>query len=212
MKRHRIVTQPQEVEPGHARSQPLPQPNQPILPHRLPLPPPPLPPTRQHPPPVQNENRLRQEGPVAHHPPRPRRIRQRPNPRLMVPRRRHQPAHVWLALAFSDHVHHAKAKAWFEAQNDASCGFCRVTRMALLRHLTNATIMGQFVQSQQDAWRHYDKLASDLRVVPLAEPSALEPAFRNFTQASSPSHASCRGQTAPEARGARRLRLVEPEG
>ncbi len=43
MKRHRIVTQPQEVEPGHARSQPLPQPNQPILPHRLPLPPPPLP-------------------------------------------------------------------------------------------------------------------------------------------------------------------------
>ena len=39
-------------------------------------------------------------------------------------------ANVWLAVAFSDHLHHAKAKAWFEEQNDASCGFCRVTRHA----------------------------------------------------------------------------------
>ena len=73
-------------------------------------------------------------------------------------------ANLWLALAFSDHLHHAKAKAWFEAQSDASCGFCRVTQMALLRHLTNARIMGPFVQSQQDAWKNYDKLAGDPRV------------------------------------------------
>ena len=77
-------------------------------------------------------------------------------------------ANVWLAVAFSDHLHHAKAKAWFEAQHDASCGFCRVTQMALLRHLTNAKIMGQFVQSQQEAWRNYNKLANDPRVLFLA--------------------------------------------
>lgn len=98
-------------------------------------------------------------------------------------------ANVWLAVAFSDHLHHAKARVWFEAQSDATCGFCRVTQMALLRHLTNSRIMGQFVQSQQDAWRNYDKLASDPRVVFLTEPSTPETAFRNFTQATSPSHA-----------------------
>ena len=97
-------------------------------------------------------------------------------------------ANVWLAVAFSDHVHHTQAKAWFEAQSDGTCGFCRVTQMALLRHLTNTKIMGQFVQSQQDAWANYDKLANDPRVVFLAEPATLESAFRNFTRVTSPSH------------------------
>ena len=79
-------------------------------------------------------------------------------------------ANVWLALAFSDHLHHANAKAWFDGQSDGSCAFCRVTQMALLRHLTNSKIMGAFVQSQQDAWKNYDKLAQDPRVVFLSEP------------------------------------------
>ena len=96
-------------------------------------------------------------------------------------------ANVWLAVAFSDHVHHTQAKAWFEAQSDGTCGFCRVTQMALLRHLTNTKIMGQFVQSQQDAWANYDKLANDPRVVFLAEPATLEYAFRNFTRVTAPS-------------------------
>jgi uncharacterized protein len=98
-------------------------------------------------------------------------------------------ANVWLAVVFSDHLHHPQAKTWFEVQGDAGCGFCRVTQMALLRHLTNARIMGSFVQSQQDACTNYDKLASDPRVVFLSEPPALETAFRSFAQAAFPSHA-----------------------
>jgi predicted nucleic acid-binding protein len=46
-------------------------------------------------------------------------------------------ANAWRALVFSDHVHHGAAKAWFDAQSAESCGFCRVTQRALLRHLTN---------------------------------------------------------------------------
>jgi toxin-antitoxin system PIN domain toxin len=95
-------------------------------------------------------------------------------------------ANVWLALAFSDHLHHAKA--WFDGQPEGGCGFCRVTQMALLRHLTNSKIVGRFVQTQQDAWRQYDLLVSDPRVVFLDEPPAVHAAFRNFTQADSPSH------------------------
>lgn len=98
-------------------------------------------------------------------------------------------ANVWLAVAFSDHLHHPRATAWFEAQEDGTCAFCRVTQMALLRHLTNSKIMGQFVQSQQDAWKKYDTLANDPRVVFLTESSTVESAFRAFTQAASPSQA-----------------------
>jgi uncharacterized protein len=98
-------------------------------------------------------------------------------------------ANVWLALAFSDHLHHTKAKNWFDGQSDGSCAFCRVTQMALLRHLTNSRIMGPFVQTQQDAWTNYDKLAQDPRVVFLSEPPGLETAFRNFTQPTVPWHA-----------------------
>jgi len=82
-------------------------------------------------------------------------------------------ANVWLAVAFSDHLHHAKAKAWFDSQGENSSAFCRITQMALLRHLTNSKIMGQFVQSQRDAWGNYQQLANDPRVVFLAEPTSL---------------------------------------
>ena len=97
-------------------------------------------------------------------------------------------ANLWLAIAYSDHQHHPEAKTWFDAQPDGSCGFCRVTQMALLRHLTNSKIMGQFAQGQQDAWKNYDKLANDPRVMFLNEPPSLEGTFRSFTQAVSPSH------------------------
>jgi toxin-antitoxin system PIN domain toxin len=98
-------------------------------------------------------------------------------------------ANLWLALAFSDHLHHAKAKAWFDGQPEGVCAFCRVTQMALLRHLTNSKIMGQFVQSQQDAWKQYDKLAGDPRVIFVHEPADAQAVFRNLTQLTSPSHA-----------------------
>ena len=97
-------------------------------------------------------------------------------------------ANVWLALAFSDHLHHSKAKEWLSAQRDITCAFCRVTQMALLRHLTNSKIMGPFVQTQQDAWKHYERLVSDPRVVFLPEPPNVEEAFRSRSQAASPSH------------------------
>jgi len=45
-------------------------------------------------------------------------------------------------------------------------------------HLTNSKIMGPFVQSQQDAWKYYDKLAQDPRVIFLSEPPGFEAAFR----------------------------------
>jgi len=51
-------------------------------------------------------------------------------------------ANVWLALAVDAHVHHAPALNWFAAQAEGSRAFCRLTQLALLRHLTNGKIMG----------------------------------------------------------------------
>lgn len=98
-------------------------------------------------------------------------------------------ANLWLALAFSDHAHHGKAKTWFDGQPDGTCAFCRVTQMALLRHLTNSRIMGPFVQNQQAAWMAYDRFAQDPRTVFLNEPPGLEMAFRGLANSPSPSHA-----------------------
>jgi toxin-antitoxin system PIN domain toxin len=97
-------------------------------------------------------------------------------------------ANVWLALAFSDHVHHASAQQWFDTQPEGACAFCRLTQMALLRHLTNAKIMGKFVQSQQQAWAAYDVLAKDPRVVFLSDPPGVEAEFRSLSQSASPAH------------------------
>jgi len=97
-------------------------------------------------------------------------------------------ANVWLALAFSDHVHHGDAQKWFDAQADGGCAFCRVTQMALLRLLTNPKIMGRFVQSQESAWKAFDRLMNDPRGSYLEEPPSLEVEFRLLTQCASPAH------------------------
>ncbi|MBI4323888.1 MAG: PIN domain-containing protein [Chloroflexi bacterium] len=97
-------------------------------------------------------------------------------------------ANVWLAFAADGHTHHAQAREWLNAQADESCAVCRVTQMALLRHLTNSKIMGENVQTQVQAWQTYDKLASDARVVYLEEPAALAAVFRSFTQEVFPAH------------------------
>lgn len=97
-------------------------------------------------------------------------------------------ANVWLALAFSDHAHHERSMAWFATQRESTCAFCRITQLALLRHLTNKIIMGAFVQTQQGAWAAYDKFMSDPRVLFMVEPVGLEAEFRHHTQAESPPH------------------------
>ena len=97
-------------------------------------------------------------------------------------------ANVWLANAADAHRHHLQARNWFNAQSDASCAFCRITQLALLRHLTNSRIMGENVVTQVDAWAAYDQLRNDPRVIFLHEPPGLDGMFRNLTQAESPVH------------------------
>jgi uncharacterized protein len=98
-------------------------------------------------------------------------------------------ANVWLALAFSNHIHHTKAVAWFNGEAPDTCAFCRVSQMALLRHVTNTKIRGASVQNQQQAWQTFDAFINDPRVTYCDEPAGFESAFRAFSSQPTPSHA-----------------------
>jgi uncharacterized protein len=97
-------------------------------------------------------------------------------------------ANLWLALAYSGHIHHPLALAWFEQCIGGSTAFVRFTQLALLRHLTNRTIMGSSTQSQRGAWNTYLALAADERVLFVAEPEGLEAGFQQLTNSDKPSH------------------------
>ena len=97
-------------------------------------------------------------------------------------------ANVWLALAFSDHAHHHVAVSWFEELGEQEATFCRITQMALLRHLTNEKLMGKFTLSQRAVWRSYDALCDDGRVAFANEPPGLENSWRRLTRSREPRH------------------------
>ncbi len=48
---------------------------------------------------------------------------------------------VWLAFLRESHPHHARAVAYFAEESLASCAFCRVTMLGLIRLLTNSAVM-----------------------------------------------------------------------
>lgn len=65
---------------------------------------------------------------------------------------------------------------------------CRITQLALLRHLTNPKIMGENIQTQAETWKACDALLNDSRVVFMDEPANLDSIFRELTRAAFPKH------------------------
>ncbi len=89
---------------------------------------------------------------------------------------------VWLALAVDGHMHHAAAARWFLAAPVESCCFCRVTQQGFLRLLTTPQVLGEHRLTLLAAWRVYDDLCNDARVVYAEEPAGLEAIWRANTQ------------------------------
>lgn len=93
---------------------------------------------------------------------------------------------VWLALVFDGHVHHPRAAKWFEEVFPGGAAFCRITQMGLLRLVTNPQVMNESVLSMAGAWKMYDRLCADDRLVFLAEKESVEKAWRGLTRSSTP--------------------------
>jgi toxin-antitoxin system PIN domain toxin len=89
---------------------------------------------------------------------------------------------VWLALAFAAHKHHSSAAAWFAGTGHGTCAFCRMTQQGFLRLATTPKVLTVAAVNMADAWRLYDGLFSDPRVVYAEEPGGIEPLWRGHTQ------------------------------
>jgi len=95
---------------------------------------------------------------------------------------------VWLAMAYSAHVHHMKANRWYESLDDAEgLIFCRFTQLGLLRLLTTAGAMGNRVRTQRQVWELYDEFlfAGNARL--MREPRLLDDSFRRIANLDSAS-------------------------
>ena len=89
---------------------------------------------------------------------------------------------VWLALAADGHTLHVPAKKWFTGRGETLCAFCRVTQMALFRHLTNRAVMHGAVLTPEAAWSHYHALLRTTDIVWLAEPEGMEPLWEKCSR------------------------------
>lgn len=83
-------------------------------------------------------------------------------------------ASVWLPLSVPDHVHHARALQYWREEASEEMAFCRITALALLRHLTNPRIVGPGALDGTGAWRALKAWLSQAGVRIRDEPAALD--------------------------------------
>jgi toxin-antitoxin system PIN domain toxin len=91
-------------------------------------------------------------------------------------------ANVWLALLWSRHMHSERARSWFEQAGQEQFLFGRFTQITVLRLLTTEQIMGADTKSMAEAWRLWDRIWADDRVVFVPEPEDIEKEFRALSR------------------------------
>jgi toxin-antitoxin system PIN domain toxin len=83
-------------------------------------------------------------------------------------------ASVWLPLSAPDHVHYERVRRYWDEESAEELLFCRLTALALLRHLTNPKILGPASIDGPSAWQALRTWLSEPRVSLSMEPSGLE--------------------------------------
>ncbi len=90
---------------------------------------------------------------------------------------------VWLPLSIPDHVHHPRALRYWEEEAASELAFCRITALALLRHLTNPRLLGERAMDGVSAWRALQTWLSVPGVSFLPEPPALDEILGRWAEA-----------------------------
>jgi uncharacterized protein len=91
---------------------------------------------------------------------------------------------VLLPLLCEGHSAQSCAWDWFDQQQVQSVGWCLLTKLAILRHLTNPKIMGADVQTAAQALAAWDLLEQDERMTEISSiPLSHEGLFRSFASA-----------------------------
>jgi toxin-antitoxin system PIN domain toxin len=81
---------------------------------------------------------------------------------------------VWVPLSAPDHEHHIRARRYWDRESDEELAFCRVTALALLRHLTNPRIMATSALDGAAAWKALMTWLAVPRIRLCAEPDGME--------------------------------------
>ena len=92
---------------------------------------------------------------------------------------------VWLPLHWDGHVAHRTAHAWAEGQSD-DLWFCRVTQLAMLRHLTNPSILGRDVLTNSEAAQMMDAILAKKEISFHEDPPGITAIFPALGKAAVP--------------------------
>ncbi len=94
---------------------------------------------------------------------------------------------VILPLILEQHSHRVAASAWWETQPDEGVIVTLPVRMAILRLLTNRTLMGTGVLEPGQAWHTLSRLTYDARaVVQHNPPAGLDALWLTFVRSREP--------------------------
>lgn len=94
---------------------------------------------------------------------------------------------VWLAAVWGRHTHHPVTAGWLGRQTD-DLAFCRITQMGLLGLVSNPAIMRGDAIDRSQAWRTFDQLWADERVLWADEPDELDAVWRAISARHDKSH------------------------
>jgi toxin-antitoxin system PIN domain toxin len=94
---------------------------------------------------------------------------------------------VWLAGIWDAHADHEAVLQW-RTRIDSPIVLCRVTQMALLRHLTNPGILGSDSVTRREAWHLVDRQLRDPDVVWQSEPQGIDLSWRALSARDDRSH------------------------
>ncbi len=96
-------------------------------------------------------------------------------------------ANVLFPLLVQGHAAHEVARAWWYEQPDTTVGTCLLTRLVVLRLLTNRVAMNGAPVSPHDALKAWHKLSDDPRSFHIdAEPTDHESRFVSLLSRTNP--------------------------
>lgn len=94
---------------------------------------------------------------------------------------------VWLAGIWDGHADHPAVRRW-RTEVDGPIVMCRVTQMALLRHLSNPGVLGPDAVTRRQAWNLLERQMQDRDVTWQPEPGGIELAWRALSARDDRSH------------------------
>ncbi len=96
-------------------------------------------------------------------------------------------ANPWIAMAVEIHPHHDAARRWMDRLGHRDqVVFNRATQTSFLRLLTQPIAPSYVPVSESRAWKLYERLLADDRVLWMPEPKGIEPLWRELSESSRP--------------------------